>query len=51
MAQINSQSLRLSKLIVLIGFSALLYLVWSDLLSVLGYLDNVSLWEAQEGIW
>ena len=49
MAQINSQSLRLSKLIVLIGFSALLYLVWSDLLSVLGYLDNVSLWEAQEG--
>ncbi len=49
MEQINSQSLRLSKLIVLIGFSALLYLVWSDLLSVLGYLDNVSLWEAQEG--
>lgn len=49
MAQINSQSLRLSKLIVLIGFSALLYLVWADLLSVLGYLDNVSLWEAQEG--
>lgn len=49
MEQINSQSLRLSKLIVLIGFSALLYLVWADLLSVLGYLDNVSLWEAQEG--
>lgn len=49
MEQINSQSLRLSKLIVLISFSALLYLVWSDLLSVLGYLDNVSLWEAQDG--
>lgn len=49
MEQINSQSLRLSKLIVLIGFSALLYLVWADLLSVLGYLDNVSLWDAQEG--
>ncbi|WP_146875800.1 mechanosensitive channel MscK [Halovibrio variabilis] len=49
MQQINSQSLRLSKLIVLIGFSVLLYLVWSDLLSVLSYLDNVSLWEAQEG--
>ncbi len=49
MEQINSQSLRLSKLIVLIGFSALLYLVWSDLLSVLGYLDNVSLWESQDG--
>lgn len=49
MEQINSQSMRLSKLIVLIGFSALLYLVWSDLLSVLGYLDNVSLWDAEEG--
>ncbi|TVP49272.1 MAG: mechanosensitive channel MscK [Halomonas sp.] len=49
MEKINSQSMRLSKLIVLIGFSTLLYLVWSDLLSVLGYLDNVSLWDAQEG--
>ncbi|MFB9865790.1 mechanosensitive channel MscK [Vreelandella sulfidaeris] len=49
MEQINSQSLRLSKLIVLIGFSALLYLVWADLLSVLGYLDNVSIWEVQDG--
>ncbi|QHD49328.1 mechanosensitive channel MscK [Vreelandella aquamarina] len=49
MEKINAQSLRLSKLILLIGFSALLYLVWSDLLSVLGYLDQVSLWEAGEG--
>ncbi|WP_412031136.1 mechanosensitive channel MscK [Halomonas sp. GD1P12] len=49
MHQINSQSLRLSKLILLIGFMTLLYLVWSDLLSVLGYLDQVSLWDAEEG--
>lgn len=49
MEKINAQSLRLSKLILLIGFSALLYLVWSDLLSVLGYLDHVSLWDAEEG--
>ena len=49
MEKINAQSLRLSKLILLIGFSALLYLVWSDLLSVLGYLDQVSLWDAGEG--
>ncbi|MGP8290057.1 mechanosensitive channel MscK [Vreelandella zhanjiangensis] len=49
MEKINSQSLRLSKLILLIGFSALLYLVWADLLSVLGYLDHVSLWDAEEG--
>lgn len=49
MEKINTQSLRLSKLILLIGFSALLYLVWSDLLTVLGYLDQVSLWDAEEG--
>ncbi|WP_083002439.1 mechanosensitive channel MscK [Halomonas sp. GT] len=49
MEKINSQSLRLSKLILLIGFSALLYLVWSDLLAVLGYLDQVSIWDAEEG--
>ncbi|MGO3669802.1 MAG: mechanosensitive channel MscK [Vreelandella alkaliphila] len=49
MEKINSQSLRLSKLILLIGFSALLYLVWSDLLAVLSYLDQVSIWDAEEG--
>lgn len=49
MEQINTQSLRLSKLILLIAFSGLLYLVWADLLSVLGYLDQVSLWENTDG--
>lgn len=49
MEKINTQSLRLSKLILLIGFSALLYLVWADLLTVLGYLDQVALWNAEEG--
>ena len=49
MEKINTQSLRLSKLILLIGFSLLLYLVWSDLLAVLGYLDQVALWDADEG--
>ncbi len=49
MEKINTQSLRLSKLILLIGFSLLLYLVWSDLLAVLGYLDQVALWDANEG--
>ncbi|MFY0991975.1 mechanosensitive channel MscK [Halomonas sp. C05BenzN] len=48
MEQINQQSLRLSKLILLIGFVLLLYLVWSDLLTVLGYLDEVAIWEADE---
>ncbi|MGQ4877490.1 mechanosensitive channel MscK [Billgrantia sp. LNSP4103-1] len=50
MEQINQQSLRLSKLILLIGFALLLYLVWSDLLTVLGYLNDVAIWEASEGV-
>nr|WP_170064117.1 mechanosensitive channel MscK [Halomonas heilongjiangensis] len=49
MEQINQQSLRLSKLILLIGFVLLLYLVWSDLLTVLGYLDEVAIWETTDG--
>lgn len=49
MEQINQQSLRLSKLILLLGFALLLYLVWSDLLTVLGYLNNIAIWEAREG--
>jgi potassium efflux system protein len=49
MEQINAQSLRLSRLILLIAFTALLYAVWSDLLGVLSYLDRVSLIEAAEG--
>ncbi|NDL71543.1 mechanosensitive channel MscK [Halomonas alkaliphila] len=49
MEKINTQSLRLSKLILLIGFSTLLYLVWADLLAVLGYLDQVSIWDVTDG--
>ncbi|WP_299230952.1 mechanosensitive channel MscK [uncultured Halomonas sp.] len=44
MEQINQQSLRLSKLILLIGFVLLFYLVWADLLTVLGYLEKVAIW-------
>ncbi|WP_416140883.1 mechanosensitive channel MscK [Halomonas sp. HK25] len=50
MEQINQQSLRLSKLILLIGFVFLLYLVWSDLLTVLGYLEQVAIWEVEGDI-
>ncbi|GGX82869.1 hypothetical protein GCM10007160_07960 [Litchfieldella qijiaojingensis] len=49
MEQVNQQSLRLSKLILFIGFSVVLYLVWADLLAVLGYLDQVALWESTRG--
>ncbi|MDR5868061.1 mechanosensitive channel MscK [Halomonas koreensis] len=41
MQQVNQQSLRLSKLILMIAFLAGLYLVWADLLRVFGYLEQV----------
>ncbi|ALM52024.1 mechanosensitive channel MscK [Halomonas huangheensis] len=49
MEQVNQQSLRLSKLILTIGFVALMYLVWADFLGVLGYLDHVVLVEGAMG--
>ena len=45
MEQVNSQSLRLSKLILVISFLAIFYVVWADLLNVLSYLDSVVVWE------
>nr|WP_298249639.1 mechanosensitive channel MscK [uncultured Halomonas sp.] len=44
MEQINQQSLRLAKLFLLIAFAFLFYLVWADLLTVLGYLEKVQIW-------
>ncbi|MCM2132010.1 mechanosensitive channel MscK [Larsenimonas rhizosphaerae] len=44
MEQVNQQSLRLSKLILILSFSALLYVIWADLLAVLSYLDTVTVW-------
>ncbi|WP_133635629.1 mechanosensitive channel MscK [Halomonas ventosae] len=49
MEQVNQQSLRLSKLILLIGFILVLYLVWADLLTVFSYLEQVTLIEPGEG--
>jgi len=49
MEQVNQQSLRLSKLILFIGFTFAFYLIWSDLLEVFSYLDHVSVWEIERG--
>ncbi|GHB29465.1 mechanosensitive channel MscK [Salinicola rhizosphaerae] len=49
MEQVNQQSLRLSKLILFIGFTCAFYLIWSDLLEVFSYLDHVSVWEIERG--
>ncbi|KXS37016.1 MAG: potassium efflux system protein KefA [Halomonadaceae bacterium T82-2] len=47
--QVNQQSLRLSKLILFLGFTLVLYLVWADLLTALAYLDNVAVWTTEQG--
>src|SRR5213079_2227837 len=41
--KVNEQSLRLIRLALLGGFMVALYWVWSDLISVFSYLDNVTL--------
>ncbi|MGE8408374.1 MAG: mechanosensitive channel MscK [Pseudomonas sp.] len=47
--QVNQQSLRLIRLALLGGFLGALYWVWSDLISVFAYLDNITLYEYTSG--
>ena len=47
--QVNQQSLRLSKLILFLGFTLVLYLVWADLLTALAYLDSIAVWTIEQG--
>ncbi|WP_287813935.1 mechanosensitive channel MscK, partial [Pseudomonas sp.] len=47
--QVNQQSLRLIRLALMGVFIAGLYWVWSDLISVFAYLDNVTLYEYTSG--
>ncbi len=47
--QVNQQSLRLIRLALMGVFIAGLYWVWSDLISVFAYLDNITLYEYTSG--
>jgi potassium efflux system protein len=47
--QVNQQSLRLIRLGLFAGLLAVLWWVWSDLLTVFSYLDNVTLYEFTHG--
>ncbi len=47
--QVNQQSLRLTRLATFALFLVALYWVWSDLISVVSYLDNVALYEFTSG--
>lgn len=42
--QINQQSLRLTTMVLFMVFAAALYAIWSDLVTVIAYLDSISLW-------
>src|SRR5690554_7874209 len=44
-SQINAQSLRLARLILMGLFFISLYWVWADLLSLFAYLDNITLYQ------
>lgn len=47
--QVNQQSLRLTRMAMFGLFFVVLYWVWSDLISVVSYLDNVTLYEFTSG--
>ncbi len=47
--QVNQQSLRLTRLTMFGVFLVALYWVWSDLISVVSYLDNITLYEYTSG--
>lgn len=47
--QINQQSLRLTRMGLLVVFGVLVYFVWADLISAASYLQSVTLWEYNTG--
>jgi len=42
--QVNEQSLRLTTMVLFFIFAAVFYVIWSDLLTVISYLDSIVLW-------
>lgn len=47
--QVNQQSLRLIRLVLLVTSIGVLYWIWADLITVFAYLDNVTLYEYTSG--
>ncbi len=48
--QINQQSLRLTTLALFFVFASVFYWIWSDLLTVISYLDSISLWHYSSNV-
>lgn len=42
--QINQQSLRLTTMVLFLIFATAFYWIWSDLVTVISYLDSITLW-------
>ncbi|EPB4251123.1 mechanosensitive channel MscK [Yersinia enterocolitica] len=42
--QINQQSLRLTTMVLFLIFATCFYAIWADLITVISYLDSISLW-------
>ncbi len=48
--RINQQSLRLTTMVLFLLFSTGFYWIWSDLITVISYLDSVSLWHYSNNV-
>lgn len=48
--QINQQTLRLTTMALFIVFAVVLYLIWSDLLTVISYLDSITMWHSSANV-
>lgn len=48
--QVNQQTMRLVRLVLLLAFVGIFYYVWADLLAVFTYLDSVTLYEYTSGV-
>lgn len=47
--EVSQQSLRLTRIMLLVVFGVAFYWLWSDLVAVFTYLDSVVLWHKSEG--
>ncbi len=48
--RINQQSLRLTTMALFLLFSSCFYWIWSDLITVISYLDSISLWHYSSNV-
>lgn len=45
LGRVNEQSLRLTRLLLLLAFGLVFYWVWADLIGAFAYMDSIILWE------